>query len=340
MNNDINNEYKDVIKILWEYNKKHLEYVIKNDWRLTCFKKWSQFHHIIPTKFELIPNLVIKWTIEFLLSTRIKKYERKWFRVNEKTLYVNNEKWIMLKRKTHKLLHDFLEIKKKELYKNLWILEYYNEIVSKLEQGFLPYYADRWKYQKKLKKYTFFSLNSYSYTDFKNGINNTWNNRKKREKIHNDISNKIIKTKEILKDKRRVYLEELFIDKIPEIVSNKYDYRFNKHYLSEIRNKYISFNWVLKSKKGPSKFINNELYDKIINSNKSKIKRINNFYSEIFKEWQEKLVKKVSLFLDDKTYEVYNGIEVLSLIDKDNYNQLKYNFINKTEYKKLVNEIV
>lgn len=103
---------------LTKVNKTFLDYTVKVDRRLsTKYKILNEHHHLLLVGYELIPNLTIKWTIEWLQMNNISSS----YRLSWTILYIQSNLFLNLTSNEHRSLHDILELNKAKLYSSLWI---------------------------------------------------------------------------------------------------------------------------------------------------------------------------------------------------------------------------
>lgn len=101
---------------LKKINDQYLDYIIKVDRRLSkTYKVLETKHHLIPTTFELIPNLTVKWTIDWL---RLKNIDSS-YKIVWTTLYIHENLFLHLTREEHNEVHLYLDAQKKALYFSL-----------------------------------------------------------------------------------------------------------------------------------------------------------------------------------------------------------------------------
>ena len=134
--------------------------VIKNKEEISEFEK----HHIIPTWFEIIPHLTIKWTIKFIKKEKL-KYKNNTFKIDKFNLYLNSEKVLYLTYEEHKKLHKYLD-NKKQVFLDCVLINFNSKNIAIhslsfqfISEKYKIFYADRQKRWKNNTKKSFKFIN-------------------------------------------------------------------------------------------------------------------------------------------------------------------------------------
>lgn len=335
------------IKILRELNKKNIHYDIYIDNRLSWKSEKNnilyQAHHIIPAWYELIPNIVTFWTIQFLNNNNI---ETNWFKIKNSKLYCNNKWTIFLTDENHKHIHKFLETQKKALYELYNLLPLYEDRF-KLEEKYKKYYSDRKKVQKKIKN------NNETIEIIKTSLKNktflnNWKDitdKKPTKKVRREIKNNVRQQSKILYYHviNFIWDNSLIIknnfNKLLKIISKQnIDINEINETIALIRNKYLKESAIIKTMfSNDLQYTTIKQYNEIIWLNILELKSIDSYIKNIFKLWLTNALKKVTIYINED-WKIISWTELLSYlyIEKLNWIEFCYRILNKEEEQRLI----
>jgi len=318
--------------ILWKINNQFKDYTIKIDRRLsTTFKVLESKHHLIPTTFELIPNITVKWTIDWLLLKEIESS----YKIVDKTLYINQNLFLHLTIAEHKQLHEYLDYQKRALYYSVW-----------LENEIKTHFAFS---NDELVWYSFYPSERH-HQEKKDAEKIKVKEQKKQEKEKKKIEKKA-KVK-IVKKKQLIEIPQVNFELKYKILSSFWKDLNDAQEIKKNRDNYyqkqIYWNWL------KNKAVKMKVTDLIpvIKKNYNTLKNLVQISDKLFEVWQTKLYDSNVLVLD-KSWNILLWDFMLSyLLNKDeidfwcnkkkNIKDLEINVytINWTEKQKHLNNLM
>ena len=320
---------------------------IKIDKRLTIIAKNNKTkHHLIPTWYEIIPDLTLKWTLKWLKNNNIFPDG---FRIKDRTLILNTSYYIFLTEQEHINLHLYLDWEKNKIIKKIIrkinkenllllngenkeeiikvLLSYYNKFIFKIDNKYEKYYIDRNEYQKNLlkeKKYIYIGLEKsfHSQRTQKKYTNIAINLRKKIDERILEIEKQEINIWNIdqyMLELIKIIPKNIKLNYLWKPISSikKFYIRHNNNIIKNIDESLTKYNiWQMNLK-------DNSMF---ISSNILKIDKYKWYIDKIFILWLSKNIWNISVIID-KNNKIISWIPLVAFFYYNKINDINFNYI-------------